>query len=44
MPVRSISEQVFAEGIKAAMADGDPAKAERLRVLWRDYAEDGNVF
>ena len=44
IPVRSIGEQVFAAGIREAQADGDTAKAERLRVLWRDYVENNNVF
>ena len=44
IPVRGISEQVFAAGIREALAADDTAKAERLRVLWRDYVEDDNVF
>ena len=43
-PVRGISEQVFAAGIREALEAGDTAKAERLRVLWRDYMEDDNAF
>ena len=43
-PVRGISEQVFADGIRDALAAGDTAKAERLRVLWRDYVGCSDVF
>ncbi len=43
-PPSGISEQVFAAGIRDALAAGDTTKAERLRVLWRDYVECGDVF
>ena len=43
-PVRSISEQIFAAGIREALAAGDTAKAERLRALWRSYVADREPF
>ena len=43
-PVRGISKQVFAAGIREALAADDTARAERLRVLWRDYRECSDVF
>ncbi len=43
-PVRSISAQVFADGIREALAAGDKAKVARLERLWRGYLEDCNVF
>ena len=44
VPVQGISAGVFAAGIREALAAGDTAKAERLRVLWRDYMECSDAF
>ena len=44
IPVRGLSEQVFAAGIREALTAGDTAMAERLRVLWRDYLSDREPF
>ncbi len=44
IPVLGISAEVFAAGIREALAAGDMAKAERLRVLWLGYLGDDCVF
>ncbi len=39
-----VSEQVFAAGIREAIAAGDKAKASWLKRIWRGFMEDRNVF
>ena len=41
---KSISAEVFLAGIKAALEADDVSKAERLRVLLRDYLESREPF